>query len=76
MTFLILDAGVSVYDDGSTVVTVSGVIFMGTVGVAAAGGGAADEVMVVEAGTDEVVVDVAAATGADRRAAHPSLPKN
>ena len=48
---------------------------MGTVGVAAAGGGADEVMLVVEAGTDEVV-DVAAATGADRRAAHPSLPRN
>jgi len=80
ITFLILEAGSSVYNDGSTVVTVSGITFVGIVGVTAAGegggGGEAAVVVAVVLEVDVVLFETAAAIGAARRAAHPSLPKN
>jgi len=65
-----------VYWDGSTVVILSGVMFMGIVGVTDAG----DEAMLLLDGgiaADNGGVDIAAvASGVARRAAHPSFPRN
>ncbi len=74
MILRMLDAVVSSYMDGGTVVTVSGATVIGEAtgwGVGAAGA-AADEAVAVAAAAGAAT---AAGTGAESRAAHPSLPR-
>jgi len=72
----IFDAGVSVYREDGTVVTVSGAKVAFLLGV---GGGGVGGAATVEA-TAEAEAGAAGAAGAatvvDLRAAHPSFPKN
>ncbi len=79
MTFRMFDAGVSVYREGGTVVTISGAKVACVLGVRGGGvGGAAAAVATAGAETDAAgaAVDEGAATVADLRAAQPSFPKN
>lgn len=78
MTLRMLDAGVSVYIDEGTVVTVSGakstyVGAFGAAGAAASTGGAAADVAAAAVGA---AAGEGAGTGAESLDAQPSLPKN
>lgn len=72
MIFLMFEAGVSSYSSGGTVVTVSGMTLMGAMG----GGDEGADAAIVVAGAAVTDTGAAAAMGAARLAAHPSLPRN
>ncbi len=78
MILRMLDAVVSSYMDGGTVVTVSGATVIGEAitgwGVGAAGA-AADEAVAVAVAVAAAGAAAAAGTGAESLAAHPSLPR-